>query len=62
MDDVHPEDVQEVETGVPAEVADLAEVAQFRSGFVTHGVAPGLQRRMGLGFSRAAQRDDGGVP
>jgi hypothetical protein len=54
--------VQEVETGVPAEVADLAEVAQFRSGFVTHGVAPGLQRRMGLGFSRAAQRDDGGVP
>ena len=59
VDDVHPEDVQEVETGVPAEVADLAEVAQFRSGFVIHGVTPGLQYRVSLGFSRAVQRDDG---
>jgi len=26
---------------------------------ITHGVAPGLQCRVSLGFSRAAQRNDG---
>ena len=41
MDNVHPEDVEEVEAGVPAEVADLAEIAQFRFG-LSYSTSPYL--------------------
>jgi hypothetical protein len=51
VDDVHPEDVEEVEAGVPAEVADLAEIAQFWSG-LSYSTSPYLAMRRASSISR----------